>query len=135
MIEIKTDEELSVVFSLPQAAIYFRVDWSGPEREARARVNLLLQELGTAAKLYFMDCTTQPEPLLPKWLSLVDADTATRTRRLFDGGWGALAFLRNGQVEEVIAYPMKREREQVKETLSRYCLPSDQTPDTPKARG
>ncbi|MCC6937778.1 MAG: hypothetical protein IT226_06110 [Flavobacteriales bacterium] len=125
MTEIKTDEELAVVFSLPKAAIYFRVDWSGPEREARARVRSILSELGTTAKLFFMDCTDQPEPLLPKWTSLVDESTLARTRRLFDGGWVALAFLRDGHVEEIIEYPMKLEREQLKQALSRYCI---QTP-------
>ncbi len=122
--EIKTDEELAAVFSLPKAAIYFRVDWSGPERETRARVNLILQELGTSAKLFFMDCTDQPEPLLPKWTSLVDESTLVRTRRLFDDGHGALVFLRNGHVEEIIRYPMNLEREQVKQALSRYCMPT-----------
>jgi hypothetical protein len=125
MTEIKTDAELAVVFSLPKAAIYFRVDWSGPEREARAIVNLLLEELGTSAKLFFMDCTDQPEPLLPKWTSLVDESTLARTRRLFDDGYGALVFLRNGHVEEIIRYPRMLEREQVKQAMIRYCI---QTP-------
>jgi len=123
MTEIKTDEELAAVFSLPKAAIYFQVDWSGPERHARARVRSILSELGNTAKLFFMDCTDQPEPLLPKWTSLVDEKTLERTRRLFHGGWGGLAFLRSGEVEEVIAFPMKLERDQVKEVLSRYCVP------------
>lgn len=122
MTEIKTDEELAAVFSLPKAAIYFRVDWSGPEREARARVSSILSELGTTARLFFMDCTDQPEPLLPKWTSLVDESTLARTRRLFDDGYGALAFLNNGLVEEIIRYPMKLAREQVKQALSRYCV-------------
>ena len=121
MTEIKTNDELAAVFALPKAAIYFRVDWSGPEREARARVSSIRSELGTTARLFFMDCTDQPEPLLPKWTSLVDESTLVRTRRLFDGGWGALAVLRNGQVEEVIAHPMKLERERVKQAMSRYC--------------
>ena len=121
MTEIKTDEELAVVFSLPRAAIYFRVDWSGPEREARARVSSILSELGPTAKLFFMDCTDQPEPLLPQWTKLVDESTLERIRRLFDGGWGALAFLCNGHVEEIIKYPMRLEREEVKQAMSRYC--------------
>lgn len=122
MTEVKTDEELIAVFALPKAAIYFRVDWSGPEREARAHVRAALNELGPTAKLYFMDCTDQPEPGLPKWTNLVDEATLARTRRLFDDGYGALAFLHNGQVEEVIRYPMKLEREQIKQALSRYCV-------------
>lgn len=125
MTEIKTDEELAAVFSLPKAAIYFQVDWSGPEREARARVNSILSELGTSARLFFMDCTDQPEPLLPQWTNLVDETTLARTRRLFDDGYGALVFLGNGRVDEIIRYPMKLEREQVKQALSRYCI---QTP-------
>lgn len=125
MTEIKTDEELAAVFSLPKAAIYFRVDWSGPEREARARVVSILSDLGPTAKLFFMDCTDQPEPLLPKWTSLVDESTLACTRRLFNDGYGALVFLRNGHVEEIIKYPMKLEREQIKQALSRYCT---QTP-------
>ncbi|MFN4909127.1 MAG: hypothetical protein ACK5H0_08875 [Bacteroidota bacterium] len=123
MTEIKTAEELAAVFSLPKAAIYFQVEWSGPERFARARVSSILGELGPTAKLFFMDHADRLEPLLPQWTSLVDENTLARTRRLFDGGWGGLAFLRNGQVEEVIAFPMKLEREQVKEVLRRYCVP------------
>jgi hypothetical protein len=125
MTEIKTDEELAAVFSLPKAAIYFQVEWSGPERHARARVSSILCELGPTAKLFFMDHADQLEPLLPQWTSLVDESTLVRTRRLFDDGYGALVFLRNGHVEAIIKYPMKLEREQVKEALSRYCL---QTP-------
>lgn len=121
MTEIKTDEQLAAVFSLPKAAIYFRVDWSGPERHARAMVSSILSELGPSAKLFFMDCTDQPWPLLPMWTSLVDESTLVSTRHLFDGGWGALVFLSNGQVEEVIANPMRIERERVKQAMSLYC--------------